>query len=177
MALTRLHVEQEIKDYGEEIIFERSRLQRTKDTIAQKKDALDRAHAINAGLVRELALAKETRQPAPSATSVIRRKTRIIQQYRQSDSHLTRELIDFLNTTIVDYLMEAADTPPDTRRSRLQSQVKSLLEDLLNRALIEADPFVRVKEDSELVRFLVRAGICTFHPSDAYRIRMINFAN
>ena len=177
MVLARVHVEQEVKDYGEEILFERSRLADAKDEITEKRQALERAQAIQAGLTRKLAEAKAKRQRAPSAGTIINRRTSTIQRYRQSDAHLMRELVDFLNTTIVDHLLETEKNKSDNRRSRLQTQVKNLLEDLLNRVLIEADPYVHVREDNELVRLLVRAGICIFHPSDAYRIRMINFAS
>lgn len=52
----------------------------------------------------------------------------------------------------------------------------TLLDDLLKAQKGGGDVFVRLERDSAAARFLVRAKVATFHPRDARRLKIVDFA-
>ncbi|RPB08360.1 hypothetical protein P167DRAFT_539295 [Morchella conica CCBAS932] len=51
-----------------------------------------------------------------------------------------------------------------------------VLESLMN-ASLENDPYIPMKQDTAIVRFLVRAKVAAFHPKDARRLRLVDFGS
>lgn len=68
---------------------------------------------------------------------------------------------------------EAEDAEND---SETASEMKRLLEDLMNACLDDGGPsHVVLPRESAAARFLVRARVALFHPRDARRIRLVDF--
>lgn len=44
-------------------------------------------------------------------------------------------------------------------------------------ASLENDPYIPMKQDTAIVRFLVRAKVAAFHPKDARRLRLVDFGS
>ncbi|KAA8912331.1 hypothetical protein FN846DRAFT_933602 [Sphaerosporella brunnea] len=63
----------------------------------------------------------------------------------------------------------------DEEEDEVVGELESLLEDLMEKSL-EADPYVALKRESAVARFLVRAKVAEFHPRDAKRLKLLNFA-
>jgi hypothetical protein len=54
-------------------------------------------------------------------------------------------------------------------------ELEALLEELMTNSL-KADPYVTIKRESAVTRFLVRAKVAEFHPRDSTRLKLLNFA-
>lgn len=42
-------------------------------------------------------------------------------------------------------------------------------------ASLENSPYIELKRDSAIARFLVRAKVACFHPKDARRLKLVDF--
>lgn len=71
---------------------------------------------------------------------------------------------------------EAEDAEDAEDDSGAASEMKRLLEDLMNACLDDGGPsHVVLPRESAAARFLVRARVALFHPRDARRIRLVDF--
>ncbi|SLM35345.1 hypothetical protein LPUS_04568 [Lasallia pustulata] len=73
---------------------------------------------------------------------------------------------------------EAAETGKRSEREAAGTEMRALTEDLLNAAAGDdtSGAYVGLQRDSAAARFLVRAKVAQFHPRDARRLRLIDFA-
>ena len=73
---------------------------------------------------------------------------------------------------------EAAHEEERNERKAAAAEMRSLTEELLNAAAGEGPTgaYVNLSRDSAAVRFLVRAKVAQFHPKDARKLRLIDFA-
>lgn len=67
---------------------------------------------------------------------------------------------------------EDGNSRPSNRREAAATELHDLLNDLLE----AGNSYVDLKRDSAASRFLVRAKVAQFHPRDARRLRLIDFA-
>ncbi|KAH8144625.1 uncharacterized protein LAJ45_11393 [Morchella importuna] len=67
---------------------------------------------------------------------------------------------------------EAGEEP----EKRMARDFMEVLESLMN-ASLENDPYIPMKQDTAIVRFLVRAKVAAFHPKDARRLRLVDFGS
>ena len=73
---------------------------------------------------------------------------------------------------------DAAETGKRSEREAAGTEMLALTEDLLNAAAGDdtSGAYVDLQRDSAAARFLVRAKVAQFHPRDARRLRLIDFA-
>ena len=73
---------------------------------------------------------------------------------------------------------ENADTSDLTEKDAAHANFRKLTEDLLNTAAGERDttPYITVRRETAAVRFLVREKVAQFHPTDARKLRLVDFA-
>ncbi|KAI9877429.1 MAG: hypothetical protein M1830_003914 [Pleopsidium flavum] len=76
---------------------------------------------------------------------------------------------------------DGGDADLDNARSEKEAagaEMRTLTEDLLNAVADErtASAYIELRRDSAAARFLVRAKVAQFHPRDARRLRLIDFA-
>lgn len=73
---------------------------------------------------------------------------------------------------------DSAETGERSEREAAGSEIRALTEELLNAAAGEdtSSAYVDLQRDSAAARFLVRAKVAQFHPKDARRLRLIDFA-
>jgi hypothetical protein len=65
-----------------------------------------------------------------------------------------------------------------TEKEAAGADFRLLTEDLLNASAddTESDPYIVISKETAAVRFLVRAKIARFHPQDAKKLRLVDFA-
>ncbi|EKG10722.1 hypothetical protein MPH_12206 [Macrophomina phaseolina MS6] len=73
--------------------------------------------------------------------------------------------------------MAAVGDEPLTEKDAAATDVKSLIEDLLQALVGESDggEYVELTRDSAAARFLVRAKVAQLHPKDARKMRLVDF--
>ena len=69
-------------------------------------------------------------------------------------------------------------TVPGTERKAAGAGMRRLTEELLNALADEENPesYITISKESAAVRFLVRAKVAQFHPNDARKLRLMDFA-
>lgn len=74
---------------------------------------------------------------------------------------------------------EEAEDGIRSEKQAAHANFRSLTEDLLNAAAGDEDsgPYINIARESAAVRFLVRANVAQFHPSNARRLRLIDFGS
>ena len=75
-------------------------------------------------------------------------------------------------------LVADGDDSERTEREAAGSEMRSLAEELLNAANEEShtNAYVNLVRDSAAARFLIRSKVAQFHPEDARKLRLIDFA-
>ena len=73
---------------------------------------------------------------------------------------------------------ESAETGERSEREAAGTEMRALTEELLNAAAGDdtSGAYVELQRDSAAARFLVRGKVAQFHPRDARRLRLIDFA-
>lgn len=73
---------------------------------------------------------------------------------------------------------DSAETGERSEREAAGTEMRALTEELLNAAAGDdtSGAYVELQRDSAAARFLVRAKVAQFHPRDARRLRLIDFA-
>ena len=73
---------------------------------------------------------------------------------------------------------EDAETGERSEKEAAGTEMRALTEELLNAAAGDdtSGAYVALQRDSAAARFLVRAKVAQFHPKDARRLRLIDFA-
>ena len=105
----------------------------------------------------------------PSGKELINDQSIATKSAQEKNRKIMRELVWFVDEVLARQL-----SPDEEEVESLASEIKSLLEDLLNKR-VQEDPYITVL-DSELVRLFVRAGICERDPQDEYRLMISDFA-
>ena len=73
---------------------------------------------------------------------------------------------------------EDGDIEDRSEKDAAHADFRELTEDLLNATAGEGEsaPYVKLKRETAAVRFLVREKVAQFHPNDARKLRLIDFA-
>ena len=81
------------------------------------------------------------------------------------------------NTEIWGSKNEDDDEEIDVSREKnaALADFRSLIEELLNKAVEYPGAYINISRESAAVRFLVRAKIAQFHPDDARKLRLLEF--
>ncbi len=74
---------------------------------------------------------------------------------------------------------EDAEIGDRTEKDAAHADFRKLTENLLNAAAGEGDlaPYVTLQRETAAVRFLVREKVAQFHPDDARKLRLVDFAS
>ena len=74
---------------------------------------------------------------------------------------------------------EDMDTGDLSEKDAAHADFRKLTEDLLNAAAGESNttPYVKIRRETAAVRFLVREKVAQFHPTDARKLRLVDFVS
>ncbi|CAG8439889.1 6857_t:CDS:10 [Diversispora eburnea] len=161
------HISETVEQYKKALPQLNQEIQDMKEQIAREKEILNEFDIINKTLSEKLELSNEHISHDPRFENLHEK----FQKVQEIFDELNEELFKFIEHNFENKTMV------DDNNEQRTSSLKTILEDLMNRAFSDA-PYIRVDIDrvwKPYVGTLIRAGIAQRHPNDANLIKLVEF--